>query len=77
MRRIQLHPGQPRDAGDVPKENPLEWKQNWTLSAETFQTLCAVGYTEHGECKEWRAAAGFETDERAEEEVASKRFPFG
>mgnify|MGYP001973294556 CR=1 FL=1 len=61
------------------KENPLEWKQNWTLSAETFQTLCAVGYTEHGECKEWRRRAlpGIETDaSEPEEEVALEEISF-
>ena len=62
------------------KENPLEWKQNWTLSAETFQTLCAVGYTEHGECKEWRRRAlpGFETADASdsEEEVALEEISF-
>ena len=44
------------------EENPLEWKENWKLSDETFRMLCAVGYTEHGECEEWRkrALAGIE-----------------
>ena len=45
------------------EENPLEWKENWKLSDETFRMLCAVGYTEHGECEEWRkrALAGIES----------------
>ena len=53
------------------KENPLEWKANWTLSDETFQTLCAVGYSEHGECDVWRerAAEIFETDFAEDEAV--------
>ena len=53
------------------KENPLEWKENWKLSDETFQTLCAVGYTEHGECDVWRKRAleTFENDFAEDEAV--------
>jgi len=53
------------------KENPLEWKENWSLSDETFQTLCAVGYTEHGECDVWRKRAleTFENDFAEDEAV--------